>query len=332
VHIQFDRVARDRILNNLQQALNLNVIRLCAELAAWAVHQNGPYLLLRDFMLDCQLELTDIYTDGTNARSWTSLKRRVNLEKATLGEREADLVRRIFSLLHVNDPTLLNAWRVALGGGFVDVRRVQMLAYQLLPLRTELISPSAFLSLVHENPAVKIELQEIVGILQERSSLEPIPLPGAPQEWTLSLHGRYSRSEILSAVGISTEIARPRSDSGCELLPEIKIEILFVTLDKSEGFEERVQYKDYAISPELFHWQTQNRAGQNNATGRRYTQSATNGWKFQMFVREDRNAAYCALGPISLVSQEGDRPISIVWQLDKPLSAELFRKFSVLRG
>ena len=36
VHIQFDRVVRDRVLANLQQALNLNVIRLCAELAAWA--------------------------------------------------------------------------------------------------------------------------------------------------------------------------------------------------------------------------------------------------------------------------------------------------------
>ena len=34
VHIQFDRVARDRVLDNLKQALNLNVIRLCAELAS----------------------------------------------------------------------------------------------------------------------------------------------------------------------------------------------------------------------------------------------------------------------------------------------------------
>lgn len=332
VHIQFDRVARDRVLTNLQQALNLNIVRLCAELAAWAALRNGAPLLLRDFLLDSQLELSDIYTGGSNSRSWTSLRRRVNLEPAPLGQREADLGRRIFSLLHANDPALLTAWQVALAGGPVDARRVQMLAYQLLPTRTELITPLEFLVLVSANPTVHAELQEVVGILQERSSLEPLALEGAPHDWKLALHGRYARSEILSAVGYLTPTARPLSDSGCLPLGQEKVEILFVTLDKSEGFQERVQYKDYAISPELFHWQTQNRAGPDNNSGRRYTESATNGWKFQLFVREDRDAAYCALGPVSLVSHEGDRPISITWRLEQPLTAELFRKFSVLRG
>lgn len=332
VHIQFDRVARDRVLDNLREALNLNVRRLCAELAAWAALQNSSPLLLRNFLLDSQLELSDIYTGGTKARSWTSLKRRAMLDQSVEGQREADLARRIFSLLHSNDPTLLAAWQVALEGGHVDARRVQMLAYQLLPARKELISPSEFLALVSANPVVHVELQEIVDILRERSSLEPLPLSGAPDGWTLALHGRYTRAEILSAVGHQTPTARPLSDSGCLPLLQEKLEILFVTLDKSEGFEERVQYKDYAISPELFHWQTQNRAGPNNNSGRRYTESHTNGWRFQLFVREDRDSAYVAVGGVQLVSHEGDHPISITWRLDKPLTAELFRKFSVLRG
>jgi hypothetical protein len=332
VHIQFDRVARDRVLTNLKQALNLNLIRLSAELAAWAVLQNGSALFLRAFLLDNHLELSDVYSGGTNARSWTSLKRRVNLESSPLGLREADLARRIFSLLHANDPALLSAWQLALDGGPVDARRVQMLAYQLLPDRKELISPTEFLALVFANPVVRAELQELVEILQERSSLEPMPLLAAPVDWTLVLHGRYTRAEILSAVGFSTPTARPLFDSGCLPLTQNKIEILFVTLDKSEGFEERVQYKDYAISPELFHWQSQNRAGPNNNSGRRYLESLNNGWKFQLFVREDRSAAYVALGPVQLVSHAGDRPISITWRLEQPLTAELFRKFSVLRG
>ncbi len=332
VHIQFDRVARDRVLESLREALNLNVRRLCGELAAWAALQNGAPLLLRNFLLDSQLELSDIYTDGSNARSWTSLKRRVGLEPVPVGAREADLARRIFSLLHANDPTLLAAWQAALIGGNVDACRVQMLAYQLLPTRTEFISPSDFVALVSANPLAHAELLEIVGILQERSSLEPLPLPGAPDGWTLVLHGRYTRAEILSAVGYLTPTARPLSDSGCLPLAQEQIEILFVTLDKSEGFDERIQYKDYAISPELFHWQTQNRAGPNNNSGRRYTESSANGWKFQLFIREDRDAAYVAVGPLQLVSHEGDRPISITWRLERPLTAELFRKFSVLRG
>ncbi|MBU3738244.1 MAG: DUF3427 domain-containing protein [Rhodoferax sp.] len=332
VHIQFDRVARDRVLANLREALNLNVHRLGAELAAWAALRQGAPLHLRNFLLDHQLDLSDIYTGGSQARSWTSLKRRVHLECAPMGAREEDLVRRVFSLLHANDPSLLSAWQTALAGGEVDARRIQMLAYQLLPTRTELMTPAEFLALVAANPVAGAELLEVVGILQERSALEPIPLPGAPDSWTLALHGRYTRSEIASAVGHHTPSARPLADSGCLPLGQEQIEILFVTLDKSEGFDERVQFKDYAISPDLFHWQTQNRAGPTNATGRRYIESPANGWTFQLFVREDRNAAYVAVGPVSRVSHEGDRPISITWRLQHPLTAELFRRFSVLRG
>jgi hypothetical protein len=107
---------------------------------------------------------------------------------------------------------------------------------------------------------------------------------------------------------------------------------MFVTLDKREGFAERLQYHDYAISPELFHWQTQNRAGINNATGRRYIDSASNGWSFQLFVRESQKSAYITLGSVELEQYEGDQPISIIWKLKCAMPIEIFRRFSVLRG
>jgi hypothetical protein len=44
-------------------------------------------------------------------------------------------------------------------------------------------------------------------------------------------------------------------------LAERKTELLFVTLDKSAGFHDRIAYHDYAISTERVHWQTQNSAG-----------------------------------------------------------------------
>lgn len=332
VHIQFDRVARHRVLENLKQSLNLNVARLCSELTAWASLQNGGSVSLRAFLLDCQLDLSDIYTGGTNARSWTSLKRRAALETSAVGEREPDIARRIFSILHADDSLLLSAWLDAFDGKPANGRRVQMLAHQLLPSRSELVTPEAFLALLGSNPVVLAELREICEMLRERSSLAPVPLPGTPDAWTLILHGRYRRAELLAAVGHANSSVRPLSDGGCLVLDDCRIELLFVTLDKREGFAENVQFNDYAISPELFHWQTQNRAGPDNMTGRRYVQSPGNGWTFQLFVREHREAAYVAVGPVHLVSHEGDRPISITWCIEVPLSAELFRQFSVLRG
>ena len=113
---------------------------------------------------------------------------------------------------------------------------------------------------------------------------------------------------------------------------EAKCEFLFVTLDKSEGYHERIAYHDYAISPEVFHWQTQNNAGPDTNSGQRYMGSPENGWRFFLFVRESKDDAYCAIGPATQIDVRGDRPMSIQWKLAVPLPAELYRSFSVLRG
>ena len=63
----------------------------------------------------------------------------------------------------------------------VVTRRILMLAYQWLPSRTELLTRSAFLSMLEPSPVAHAELQELVGILQERTSLAPLPLTGAPE-------------------------------------------------------------------------------------------------------------------------------------------------------
>ena len=42
--------------------------------------------------------------------------------------------------------------------------------------------------------------------------------------------------------------------------------------------------------------------------------------------------AYRACGRVMRASVQGDRPMSIVWSLEVPLPARLFREFSVLRG
>ena len=102
-----------------------------------------------------------------------------------------------------------------------------------------------------------------------------------------------------------------------------KTELLFVTLDKSEGYHDRISYRDYAISAERFHWQTQNSAGRDTRGGQRYVASPGNGWRFQLFVRLRKGEPYRACGPLLLESAEGDRPMSIVWRLQVALPIRL---------
>jgi superfamily II DNA or RNA helicase/HKD family nuclease len=328
-HIQFDRVSREQVLTSLRKSLELNAKRIRHELAAWASQRNGQPLTLSSFLRDNDFDITDLYT---NSRSWTSYKRDINLPVAAPGPREDELTRRMQAILHVNDPSALQAWTTMLSTGEIDDRRVQMLAYQVLHRQDEYIDPTGFRELIRQHPAIQQEMLEIFDWLQEETFIDKIPIAGMPSDWPLTLHARYSRREILTAVGHLTDAKRPQFREGCLRLVDEQIELMFVTLDKREGFGDRVQYHDYAISPDRFHWQTQNMASTRNATGRRYIDSKTNGWTFQLFVREDADSAYIALGPVRLESHEGDRPISIVWALDTPMPVEVFRHFSVLRS
>lgn len=339
-HIQFDRVARERVLNGLRQISNQNWRRLTVELRYYATTRRGEALTLADFVRDQCMDLEDVY-DGKPG--WTALCRAAGLEHAAPDPDETYLGKHLSALLHVDDPEHLQILRrVAEDPATLlaqhaqltpaEQRRIQMLAYQVFSDRSALMDVPAFLARMAANPAMCRELAQLATCLDERADLDPQPLPGAPADWPLTLHAAYEIREILTAVGWLTAERRAPFQAGVLALPEHKTELLFVTLDKRDGFNERIAYHDYAISPELFHWQSQNSAGPDTVSGRRYCESPGNGWQFQLFVREARGQAYRALGPVTLERGEGDRPLSITWRLERALPVALFRRYSVLRA
>jgi hypothetical protein len=91
-----------------------------------------------------------------------------------------------------------------------------------------------------------------------------------------------------------------------------------------------VSYRDYAISREQFHWETQNSAAEDTPTGRRYGEQAENGWRFLLFVRETRQDAFLALGSVHYLTHAGERPMGITWRLEMPMPAAVPKKFAAL--
>lgn len=67
-----------------------------------------------------------------------------------------------------------------------------------------------------------------------------------------------------------------------------------------------------------------------SAAGRRYLDSATNGWRFFLFVQTAKDEPYVFLGGATYRSHDGDRPIAITWHLDAPLPAVLYEAFALL--
>lgn len=358
IHLQ--RQARERILDSLRRLVQQNWRRLCTELQTYVTLQGRESTRLVDFLKDQGVELESLYR-GSGRSGWTCLKRQAGLLPGEASQEEEYFGRRFADLLHVDDVERLaflaqvtqtsaayalkeahshhnGSDSVLMSGSALlkdacsvrERRLLQMLAYQIDAGHQQKETGTAFLARLMESPMSSQELGELAEVLSSRNVLPARSIPGM-EDLPLCLHASYGIREILTAVGWLTETRRSPFQAGVLALPERRTELLFVTLDKREGYHQRIAYHDYAISAERFHWQTQNSAGPDTKVGQRYLESPDNGWQFQLFVRQTRKDPYRACGPVTLLQAEGNRPMSIHWKLAVPLPARLFQAFSVLR-
>src|SRR5690606_31865934 len=107
-------------------------------------------------------------------------------------------------------------------------------------------------------PRLRWELEQLRGALASRSRV----LPREPSSWIptaspLHLHAHYRTEEISAAFDLRTKeglLYRPQAG----VVEAGDFDLLLVTLDKSAKSKvPHLQYEDYAISPRLFHWESQ---------------------------------------------------------------------------
>lgn len=336
-HIQLQYQVRQRVLAHLKNYVNQGWRNLQRELQALTTLRGKPPVLA-EFLHEQGLELSDIYRDHGRA-GWTTLRRDAGLLASEPGPEEAYFSRRFASLCHRDTPNQIDALRLGAERAATppapliarDAALIQMLAYQVDGTSSQVGGPAPFLTRLASHPNAITELHQLADVLEVRSTLPCVPLPGVEQT-PLLLHGQYSSREIQTAVGWLIEFTRPAAREGVLRLKEQRIELMFVTPDKSSGYHETVNYRDYAISPSRFHWQSQNSAAPETPIGQQYLVSPGNGWKFQLFVRADRKSPFIACGPVTLIETTGECLMNIVWQLETPLPVRRIREFSVLRG
>ena len=339
-YIHLQARSREQILANLRRLTQQNWRRMTAELQAYASLKGVQNLTLAGFIHDQNLDIGDLYRTTGNS-GWAALRRDAGLIVSDTGPEEAYFGRRFTALLHTNDPAQL-ALMADIGAtpldeldrGTSEALRLQMLAYQVDGTASRVGSGRSFAQRLQANPNSAAEIGELARALEANALSQPHVVPGL--EWaTLCLHGHYRLNEILTAVGSLTAERRPFFNTGVLRLKDRKIELMFVTLDKRSGFHETIAYHDYALSHELFHWQSQNSAAPTTAVGQQYIRivgDQSNGWQFQLFVRVDQDSPYLACGPVTYQESHGARPMNIVWKLVVPLPAAAFSQFSVLRA
>jgi superfamily II DNA or RNA helicase/HKD family nuclease len=326
-HMELDRVARDIVLRSIREAIPSDWRAKCDELRSL-----GNVSLAR-YLEETGLELEDVYA---NNRSWSELRRAVGLSTDDAGPEEEALLRAIGRLLHVDDRERLLVYRslVALEqapdpAALSDRERrfARMLIGSLTTLRTSAALTNGLAEL-WAHPQVRNELLDLLDLLPERVDHlhTNLTIANVP----LAVHARYTRTEILAAFDVGSGVRPSTWQSGVWWDENSQTDLFAFTLDKSAGsFSPTTRYRDYAISPELIHWESQSVTSLDSDTGRRYITQPEHGTNVVLFARlSTADRAFWCLGPATYVSHQGERPIAITWRLHHRLSGDLFAEFA----
>lgn len=332
-HMELDSMASEQVLRSIRQSIPSKWPDRVAELRA--MRASGASVSMRSFLTESGLELEDIYQGN---RSWSELCFDAGIEVDRPGPEEETLRRAVGRMLHVDDQERLGFGRRILTEGLPDVaalhgRERRLLRMLVAPLVDQAIDKGTSLSdacqLLREHPAVMAEVAELFGVLEERVD-HLHPLVGLVPEIPLQVHARYSRLEIQSALGDGSAARPPTWREGVKWLEDVPADVFVFTLNKSDsGFSPTTRYRDYAISRELIHWESQSGTRSDSPTGLRYREHIERGSKVLLFARLDRTErAFWFLGPARYVSHQGEQPLQITWRLDAPLSGDLFASFA----
>jgi hypothetical protein len=327
-HFELDPVARDVVLSSIRNAIPTRWQERVAEL------RSTGDVRLSEFLEQSGLELDDIYA---NNRSWSELRRAAGLPTLPAGDTEVPLLRAIGRLLHIDDDERIDRFRqFATNPAQVDVDALDERSRRLLRMLLASMFTDAASATLQEawtrlraHPQVRAELAELLDELDARvDHIQPIL--STTEHLPLHVHARYTRLEIQAAFKDGDKLRPPRWDSGVKWLPNEKTDVFVFTLDKTSGdFSPTTRYQDYAISPDLIHWESQSRTTVASETGQRYVRHVELGTSVVLFarVRADERAFWC-LGPATYVDHEGERPIAITWRLQRRLPADLYTAFA----
>jgi superfamily II DNA or RNA helicase/HKD family nuclease len=331
-----DRVAQQIVLDNVRRQLLLSRKQLAEDLRS-----HGDSSLSR-YLQESGRDLADVYKAHG---SWTALRRDAGFPTEASGPDESSLLRRVSTLAHVDDPERARAYSMLASSEARpydqltdrEQRLARMLFFTLWPNRAGFTRYQAGLEHLRRYPAVCDELQQLFEIGLDGARHLPGSLGEGLQHVPLASHAHYRREELLAALDwASMERSARGNITGVAWAEETQTDALMINLRKDEkDFSPSTMYKDYAISPELFHWESQNATSTRSPAGDRYLHHERRGSRVVLFLRDTPEneigaAPFLCVGQASYVEHRGEKPIAITWRLHRPLPGDTFRQARVV--
>ena len=342
VMLSLDSVAQAAILDNLKDQLNLGPKKLVAEV------RNVGTASLKVFLEKTGISLEDLLT----RTSWHELCRMAEMPGfSMLSQEESDLIGRLKRLAHIDDLSRIEGYwklisdpRETWGSRSEYLRRMtSMLFWNLFPdaryvKEQEAKTYEEALSYLQSFPSVMNELSSILDAAMLNVRKRALPIQFKNFNAPLFTHASYTRDELLGAIGwacleenqINPKNSKTRKSkghpSGVVYLEDLEVDLFFVNLLKEESkFSVSTRYHDYALTPEIFCWDSQNSATLEKGDGARYAAQPQTKHDVLLVMREKSDGgSFKIIGLADFESATGGRPIKIKWKLRTPLDAETF--------
>lgn len=335
--IQLERQAKEYVLDNIRQSIGTRM-QLLASLRSFVEETDVP-LTLGAWAEHVRLSMREVYA-GSSPVSFARLCQRADLKEDFVEPDEAILTKALPRIAAINSRRWIAFLLCVLEGPIeagaltwssCEQQMFLMFHYTVWQKPLDELGFASLSDSLHALRANKTLTAEMCDVLRyNRVHIgfvdEPVQLGFVAP---LDLHCDYSRDQVLAALGIYTEHTMPAMREGVRYVPDKKLDLLFVTLNKADkDYSPTTMYQDYAISDTLFHWQSQSTTPEDSPTGMRYVQHKQIGHRIVLFVREAKTDSsgtipYTYLGTAEYVSHTGSRPMSITWRLHRPMPPAL---------
>ena len=333
-HMELDRVATDVVLESIRNAVPSRWTERVDALRQ--LTKEGVGCTLARYLDETGLELDDVYAGN---KSWSDLRADADIAPKAIDPIDVKLRRACGRLLHIDDMLRISVYRRFLESdrppdvAQFDPREQRLVRMLVSSVVAGAVTKDASLQegtlLLWSYQHIRGELFDLLEVLAAKIQHVPLAL-STHSDVPLEIHAQYTRSEILAAFGIGERAKVAPWQTGVYWAVNARADLLAFTLDKTTGqFSPTTRYRDYAISPDLIHWESQSVTRADSETGIRYQKHATMGSSVMLFARRrsDERAFYF-LGPATYEKHESELPMAITWRLTHPLPGDLFAAFA----
>ena len=330
-HIKLEKIAQKYILNNIQSSIiNKNNLKsmianynnvFTSELNLrnfidnYGINKDQFYSKYKFYELVAETSLSDAYRVTHNIELRNSLRRFSSIDSKRLLKFSKRLLLEDVCIHDLNkqEKIMLGMFHYTLWGKEPEKNYIESLKL-----------------LKRNNSDIVKELLELIDYNLDK--LKVIEIAYEDEEVPLDIYASYTTNQIMVAFEKTTEEKLFSHREGVLYIKEKNTDLFFITINKNENdYLPSTMYNDYAISSELFNWESQSTTSVESPTGQRYITDRSEGHKVLLFVREYKNkygnaAPYIFLGNARYVSHKGSNPIQIIWKMDHPIPERIIRE------